>query len=388
MVTARSEVEKMVDISGFIRPHLKKVRPYVPGKPIAEVQRELGLSGEIVKLASNENTQGPSPLAIEAIKAALPDLWLYPEDSVYYLKRELAKYHDVPVNTIVVGNGAVEVIYLLAQAVLDPGDETIMGQPAFMIYEIMAQMHDATRIAVGHPDYKNDIASFADHISDRTKIIWIDNPNNPTGSYTSKSDIVDFLDIVDDRCIVVLDEAYQHFVDHPDLCDGIELFKQGRDNIVTLRTFSKVIGLAGVRCGYGIMHPELALMLDTLRINFSVNSLAQVAVLAALKDHEHMKKSRNAVIEGRKYLYGQFDELGLKYNETQGNYVWVDFGYDSKEINDFLLNEGVIIRPGWIFGCNTCARVSIGNQHQNELFIEKLKKALKAEVGKSGCMSV
>ncbi|MCX6647397.1 MAG: histidinol-phosphate transaminase [bacterium] len=382
MVTTRAEVEKMVDISSFIRPHLKKVHPYVPGKPIAEVQRDFGLTGEIVKLASNENTLGPSPLAIEAIKAELPNIWLYPENSVYYLKQELAKFHDVPVNTIVVGNGAVEVIYLLAQATLNPGDETIMGQPAFMIYEIMAQMHDATRIAIGHPDFKNDIGAFAEQITDRTKLIWIDNPNNPTGSYCPRSEVIDFLKKVDNRCIVVLDEAYQHFVDHPDLCDGTRLFKEGHENVVTLRTFSKVIGLAGIRCGYGIMHPELARMLDTLRINFSVNSLAQVAVIAALKDHEHMKKSRDAVIEGRKYLYGQFDMLGLKYNETQGNFIWVDFGYDSKEINDFLLHEGIIIRPGWIFGCSTCARVSIGNRHQNELFIEKLIKALQAGVGK------
>lgn len=378
----------MVDISGFIRPHLRKVQPYVPGKPIAEVQRELGLTGEIVKLASNENTLGPSPLAIEAIKAEVPNLWLYPEDSVYYLKKALSEYHGVPVESIVVGNGAVEVIYLLAQAVLNPGDETIMGQPAFMIYEIMAQAYDATRIAIGHPDYKNDLQAFAEHISDRTKIVWIDNPNNPTGSYCPKSEVVDFLEKVDNRCLVVLDEAYQHFVDHPDLCDGIELFKQGNDNVVTLRTFSKVLGLAGIRCGYGIMHPELALMLDTLRINFSVNSLAQVAVLAALKDSEHMQRSRNHVIEGKQYLYGQFKELGLNYYETQGNYIWVDFGYDAKEINDFILREGVIIRPGWIFGSPTCARVSIGNQHQNELFIEKLKKALQAGVGKSGHVSV
>jgi histidinol-phosphate aminotransferase len=378
----------MVDISGFIRPHLKKVRPYVPGKPIAEVQRELGLTGEIVKLASNENALGPSPLALEAIIKELPNIWLYPEDSVYYLKRELAKLHGVPVNSVVVGNGAVEVIYLLAQATLNPGDETIMGQPSFMIYEIMAQMHDATRIAIGHPDYKNDLRAFAEHISDRTKLVWIDNPNNPTGSYCSKSEVVEFLDKVGGRCLVVLDEAYQHFVDHPDLCDGTELFRKGYENLVTLRTFSKVIGLAGIRCGYGVMHPELALMLDTLRINFSVNSLAQVAVLAALKDHKHMEKSRQSVIDGRKYLYSQFNELGLKYYETQGNYIWVDFGYDAKEVNNFLLHEGIITRPGWIFGSPTCARVSIGNQHQNELFIEKLKKAIQAGVGKSGRVSV
>jgi len=373
----------MTDVLGFVHPHLLKVRPYVPGKPIAEVQRELGLTGEIVKLASNENTLGPSPFAIEAIREELPNLWLYPEDSVYYLKEALAELHGVPVQSIVVGNGAVEVIYLLAQAVLGPGDEAIMGQPSFMIYEIMSQMYDSTKIGVGHPDYRNDLKQFAEHINERTKIIWVDNPNNPSGTYEGRSEVLAFLEKVNSRALVVLDEAYQQFVDHEDKCDGTELYKEGHDNVVTLRTFSKIIGLAGLRCGYGVMHPDLAKMLDTLRIKFSVNSLAQVAVRAALKDTEHMENARQMVLDGRKYLYGQFDELGLKYNPTQGNYIWVDFGHDAKEINDFLLHEGVIVRPGWIFGAPTCARVSIGNQHQNEFFIDKLKKALAAGVGKS-----
>lgn len=378
----------MTDVLSFVHPHLLKVRPYIPGKPIAEVQRELGLTGEIVKLASNENTLGPSPMAIEAIKEELPNLWLYPEDSVYYLKQALSELHDVPVESIVVGNGAVEIIYLLAQAVLGPGDEAIMGQPSFMIYEIMSQMYDSTKIGVGHPDYRNDLKQFAEHVNERTKIIWVDNPNNPSGTYEGRTEVVSFLEKVNSRALVVLDEAYQQFVDHEDKCDGIELYKEGHDNVVTLRTFSKIIGLAGLRCGYGVMHPDLAKMLDTLRIKFSVNSLAQTAVLAALKDTEHMEKARRMVLEGRKYLYGQFDQLGLKYNPTQGNYIWVDFGHDAKEINDFLLHEGVIIRPGWIFGAPTCARVSIGSQHQNEFFIDKLKKAFEAGIGKSRQFSI
>jgi len=371
----------MADIAGFIRPHLFKVQPYIPGKPIDEVRRELGLEGEIVKLASNENTLGPSPMALEAIEKELGNLWLYPEDSVFHLKHALAELHDVPVESIVVGNGAIEVIYLLAQATLNPGDESIMGHPCFMMYPIMSQITDSTRIGVGHPDYRNDLRKFAEHLSDRTKIVWIDNPNNPTGSYEGKKEVERFLAQVDGRALVVLDEAYQQFVDHPDICDGIDLYKRGHENLVTLRTFSKIIGLAGIRCGYGVMHPALARMLDTLRIKFSVNSLAQAAVLAALKDKGHMEKSRRMVLEGRKYMYKQFDRLGLKYNITQGNFIWVDFGHDAREINDFLLREGVIVRPGWIFGAPTCARVSIGNPHENEFFMDRLKKALTAGVG-------
>ena len=371
----------MADIKRFIRPGLYKVQPYIPGKPIDEVRRELGLIGEIVKLASNENTQGPSPLAIEAIKKEVHNLWLYPEHSIFFLKRALSEYHEVPVESIVVGNGAVEVIYLLAQSVLQPGDEAIMGQPSFMIYEIMSQMFDSTRIAISHPDYKNDLDKFAEQVTDRTKIIWIDNPNNPTGSYSGRTDVIRLLEKVDGRALVVLDEAYFQFVDHPDICDGIELYKSGHENLVTLRTFSKILGLAGIRCGYGIMHPDLARMLDSLRITFSVNSLAQVAVLAALKDSEHMERSRRAVLEGREFFYRAFDKLGLKYNRTQGNFIWVDFGFDSMEINNYLLRQGVIVRPGWNFGAPTCARVSIGSHHENELFIEKLTDALAAKTG-------
>lgn len=377
------EVLQMSDITDFIRPHLKNVKPYVPGKPIQEVQRELGLTGEIIKLASNENTLGPSPLAIEAIKAELHNLWLYPEDSVFYLKETLAKHHEVPSEWVVVGNGAVEIIYLLAQALLAPGDEAIMGQPSFMIYEIMSQMHDSTKIGIGHPDWRNDLYAFAEQVTDRTKIIWIDNPNNPCGTYNGREELEYLINKVNNRALIVVDEAYFQFSDAPDYPDAIEYVKQGKF-VVALRTFSKIVGLAGLRCGYGIMDPRLAKVLESLRIKFSVNSLAQAAVLAALKDTEHMKRSRQMIIEGRKYFYENLDKMGLNYCKTQGNFIWIDFGNDAKEINNFLLKEGVIVRPGWIFGAPTCARVTISNEHDNAFFFDKLKKALAAGVGASG----
>jgi histidinol-phosphate aminotransferase len=236
-------------------------------------------------------------------------------------------------------------------------------------------MYDGTKIGVGHPDYRNDLKKFAENITDRTKIIWIDNPNNPTGTYCPKSEVDWLVEEVHGRAIVVLDEAYQHFVDHPDICNGVDYVKDGK-LVVALRTFSKVVGLAGLRCGYGVMDPKLAKVLESLRIKFSVNSLAQAAVLAALKDKAHIERSRRLVLEGRKFFYENLNAMGLRYNETQGNFVFVDFGYDSKEINNFLLHEGVIVRPGWVFGTPTCARVSIGTRHQNEFFFEKLKKAL------------
>jgi histidinol-phosphate aminotransferase len=347
----------------------------VPGKPIEEVKRELGLAGEIVKLASNENSLGPSPLAIKAIMEELPNLWLYPDDGVFYLKRALSELHDIPKDWIVVGNGAVEIIHLLGQACLAPGDEAVMGKPAFMMYEIMSQMCDSKAVQISHPDYKNDLNKFGQNVNERTRLIWIDNPNNPTGTHNTKKEVDELIREVNSRALIILDEAYCQFVDEPDFPDGVEYVKQGKA-VVALRTFSKVLGLAGIRCGYGIMHPDLARILDTLRINFSVNSLAQVAVLAALKDKEHMAKSRNMVIEGRKFFYENLDKLGLKYNKTQGNYIWIDFERDSREVNNFLLKEGIIIRPGWIFGAPTCARVSISRERDNAKFFKALKKAL------------
>jgi histidinol-phosphate aminotransferase len=369
----------MVDITDFIRPHLKKIKPYHPGKPIAELQRELGITSEIVKLASNENTLGPSPLAIEAVLEEAKNLWLYPEDSVFYLKEALSKYHDVPTDMIVVGNGAVEVIYLLAQALFAPGDEAIMGQPSFMIYEIMSQMHDGTKIGIGHPDWRNDLKTFGEHVSDRTKIIWIDNPNNPCGTYNGRAEVEDLIAKVNGRAVIVMDEAYIQFADAPDYPDAIEYVKQGK-TVVALRTFSKIVGLAGIRCGYGVMHPTLAKVLESLRIKFSVNSLAQAAVLASLKDTAHMARSRKMVIDGRNYFYERLDKLGLRYCRSQGNFIWIDFGHDSKELNSFLLREGVIVRPGWVFGAPSCARVSISTEHDNEFFFTKLKMALDANV--------
>ena len=366
----------LADIADFIRPHLRDVKPYIPGKPVQEVQRELGLSGKIVKLASNENPLGPSPLARQAILAELENLWLYPEDSVFYLKQALAGLHGVPVDTIVVGNGAVEVIYLLAQALLAPGDEAIMGQPAFMIYEIMSQMHAGTKIGVSHPEWRNDLEGFASRLSDRTKVIWVDNPNNPCGTYNGRQEVERLIAKVDGRALIVLDEAYIQFADAPDYPDGIEYVKQGK-LVVALRTFSKIVGLAGLRCGYGVMHPVLARTLESLRIKFSVSLLAQAAALAALKDREHMEKSRRMILEGRRFFYDRLDALGLKHCKTQGNFIWIDFGRDSQPISEALLRQGVIVRPGFVFGTPTCARVSISTEPDNAFFFDKLGEVLR-----------
>ncbi len=366
----------MSGVIGFVRPHLREIRPYIPGKPIAEVRRELGIEGQIVKLASNENRMGTSKLALEAIKAELDKLWLYPEDSVFYLREALAKFHGVPEDWIVIGNGAVEVIYLLAQALLGPGDEAIMGDPSFMIYAIMSQMNEAAAVQIGHPEHRNDLPAFVDAITPRTKIIWVDNPNNPTGTYVPRSQVEDFVAKTAGRAIVVLDEAYQQYVDHPELSDGIEMLKGGAEHVVVLRTFSKIVGLAGVRCGYGIMHPELASIVRSIRIKFSVNALAQAAALAALNDEDHIRNARDMILDGRTYFYGNLERLGLHYLKTQSNFVWIKLGPDSRALTEQLMTEGVIVRPGWIFGQPEWARVTISTEEENAFFFDKLERCL------------
>jgi histidinol-phosphate aminotransferase len=253
-----------------------------------------------------------------------------------------------------------------------------MGLPSFMIYAILCQTHQAEAVQISHPDYRNDLPAFVDHITDRTKVIWVDNPNNPTGAYVPKDEVDRFVRDVDGRAIVVLDEAYQQFVDHPEIGDGTEYIKEGVDNVVVLRTFSKIVGLAGVRCGYGIMHPELARTLGTIRIKFSVNALAQAAALASLDDTEHVERARQMVAAGRTFFYGQLDAMGLRYNRTQGNFIWIEFGPHGREICNRLMALGAIVRPGWIFEAPEWARVSISTESDNAFFFEKLRIALQS----------
>jgi len=365
----------MDDVSYFVHPHLLKVRPYVPGKPIQEVQRELGLTGKIIKLASNEIATGPSPLAIDAIREELHNIHMHPEDSVFYLKKALSEHFDIPTEYIVVGNGSVELIHLISQAILGPGVEAIMGKPSFMIYEIMGQVHDSTNVMVHHPEFRNDLDGFGKRVTDRTRIIWIDNPNNPTGTYCSKKEVEGLIREVDGRGLVVLDEAYYSYIDVADFPDAISYVRKGLP-VILLRSFSKTAGLAGIRCGFGFMDPKLVKIVDMLRPNFSVNSLAQAAGVAALKDADHFKKCRKMVLEGRKYFYENLDRIGVRYFKTQSNFVWIDFGFDAKVVYESLLQEGVIIRPGWIFGFPNFARVSVSIEEENEMFFKALEKVL------------
>jgi histidinol-phosphate aminotransferase len=283
-----------------VPPHVQRLKPYVPGKPIEEVEREYGLT-DILKLASNENPLGPSPRALEAVRAALSGLALYPDGSCYALVRALARHWEVRPENLAVGNGSDEIIHYLGVAFLRPGDEVLTGDPSFVRYEAAAVLNEAEYVAVPLREHRFDLEAMAERLSARTRIVFIANPNNPTGTMVSKAEVERFLDHCPEQALVVLDEAYYEYVDDPAYPQSLDYVREGR-NVVVLRTFSKIYALAGLRVGYGIARPEIIQALHQVREPFNVNSLAQAAAIASLEDPEQVLRSRRANLEGRDYL--------------------------------------------------------------------------------------
>ncbi|SHG61098.1 histidinol phosphate aminotransferase apoenzyme [Thermosyntropha lipolytica DSM 11003] len=356
------------------RKEIFRLKPYVPGKPIEEVKRELGIE-DIIKMASNENPLGPSPLAVEKIKETLDKIHFYPDSNNFYLKQKLAGHIGIGEECILIGNGSDELLKLLAEAFLTPEDEVVFGDPSFVEYEFTATIMGAKCIAVPLNDFRHDLKAMLDAVTPRTKIVYVCNPNNPTGTYSTRDEIKDFMDKIREDVLVVFDEAYYEYVDAPDYMSGIEYVKAGR-NAIVLRTFSKIYGLAGLRVGYGITTPAIAQAVERVTEPFNVNLLAQVAAEAALDDKEHLEESRQLNLEGKKYLYSRFEEMGLRYVPTQANFIFVDTGRDCREVFKKLLQLGIIIRTGDIFGFPTFIRVTIGTPEENKRFIEGLKKVL------------
>ena len=372
----------MADYSDLIRPNIKKVKPYVPGKPIDELRRELKLECEIYKMASNENDLGPSPKAVEAIKEAAGSIHFYPDDSCFYFKQAISEKFDVVPDMIHVTAGGVEMLYNVALTLLGPGDEAVMAKPTFMVYPILSQLCDAKSVVVAVDNYRHDLLKMADAITDRTKIIWVANPCNPTGTYNNAEEVDEFIRAVDDRCLILFDEAYAEFVDTDDYPNTIEYLVKGR-RICIMRTMSKTLGLAGVRIGYSFCDPELVKYLATIRTNFSVNSLAQAAALAALNDEEHLRRGFELVKESRAFFYRELDRLGLDYLPTQTNFIFMDFKRDSSGLSDALMHRGFLVRPGWVFGTPNHMRVSFLSMKMNKRFIEALEDVLEEEAIKN-----
>ncbi|MCS7462484.1 histidinol-phosphate transaminase [Paenibacillus doosanensis] len=348
---------------------------YKPGKPMEEVKRELGLT-EVIKLASNENPFGCSPKAKEAIIAHVDQTSIYPDGGAVDLTNAVAAHFGVEANQVIFGAGSDEIILMLARAYFVPGDETIMASPTFPQYKHNAEIEGAVCIEVPCIDGYHDLQGMLDKVSERTKIIWLCNPNNPTGTMHSHQEVVDFLNKVPSHVLVVLDEAYAEYNVSGQYPDSIGLVKQYK-NVITLRTFSKIYGLATLRIGYGIGHPEVIKSINQVREPFNTTGFAQKAALAALQDEQFIADCRETNARGIKYLSAQFDELKLSYYPAHGNFVMVDVERPGGLVFEALLRKGVIVRhdPGW--GMPTMLRVTVGSQEQNEKFIGALQSALK-----------
>ncbi|ULL15579.1 histidinol-phosphate transaminase [Paenibacillus sp. H1-7] len=347
---------------------------YKPGKPMEEVKRELGLT-EVIKLASNENPFGCSPKAKEAIIASVEQTSIYPDGGAVELTNAVAAHFGVESNQVIFGAGSDEIILMLARAFFVPGDETIMASPTFPQYKHNAEIEGAVCIEVPCVDGYHDLQGMLSKVNERTKIIWVCNPNNPTGTMNTHQEIVDFINAVPEHVLIVLDEAYAEYNVSGQYPDSIGLVYQYK-NVITLRTFSKIYGLASLRIGYGIGHPDVIKSINQVREPFNTTSFAQKAAVAALADEQFIADCREANAKGIVYLSAQFDELKLNYYSAHGNFIMVDVERPGNAVFEGLLRKGIIVRhdPGW--GLPTMLRVTVGSQEQNEKFIGALKQVL------------
>ena len=354
------------------KPSIDTIQPYQGGKPIEEVRRELGITTDIIKLASNENPLGPSPLAMQAISESVTQVHLYPDGNAYYLKEDLAEYVGISAEHLILGNGSNDVLQLVAEAYVAPDDEVIYAAGAFVVYSLVTKLCSATAVVVPMVSHTHDLSAMAAAITDKTKVIFVANPNNPTGTMVTADETAAFMERVPDDVLVVFDEAYYEYVDRSDYPQTLPYVLEGRNFIIT-RTFSKIYGLAGLRIGYGIAPPPLIETLNRVRQPFNCSLVGQAAARAALKDTAHVTESREQNAVGRTFLYDAFDNMGLRYVETEGNFIMLHLEQSGADVADALLKEGVIVRPIAGYGYPNAVRVTIGTQRENEKFIKALK---------------
>lgn len=353
---------------------VQQLIPYKPGKPIEELERELGLD-RIIKLASNENPLGPGKKALEAIQSALPQLALYPDGSGYNLKKTLSRKFAVDARQITLGNGSNEILELIARAFLTPELDVIFSQHAFAVYPIVTQAVGATAVVVPALNYGHDLAGMLQKVTEKTRVVFIANPNNPTGTWLSQTELQRFIDALPETCLCVLDEAYFEFVGNRNQVNSISWLEK-YPNLIITRTFSKAYGLAGLRVGYSFSSPEIADILNRVRQPFNNNMLALVAAEAALEDSEHLLKTLKVNEQGMLQLTEGFKNLGLSWIPSAGNFVSVDLNEPAEPIYEALLRKGVIVRPVANYEMPHHLRVSIGTSEENQLFLQALTDSL------------
>ena len=354
--------------------YILAIKPYKPGKPLEELEREYGIVDSI-KLASNENPLGPSPMAVKAIQSAIGKLHRYPDGSGHDLIQKISEYFGLSPHNIVLGNGSDEIIGMLACALLRPGDESVLPRPSFLMYEIMVRSAGAIPVPVPLTTLAIDLDDMQERITSKTRMVFLCNPNNPTGSIVSKKDFENFLKKIPPEVVVVVDEAYIEFVRNQNCARSIEYLDNARP-LVTLRTFSKVYGLAGLRIGYGIMPEEIAGLLNRVRQPFNANSLAQVGAIAALEDKAFLEKVVTLVHEGLDFLYDALDRLGVNYFPTQTNFFLIDVAKDADEVFESMLRQGVTVRSMTSYGYPRYIRITDGLHKENVRFIKALEKSL------------
>jgi histidinol-phosphate aminotransferase len=354
-----------------IPPNISQIEPYKPGKPEEELMRELNLD-RVIKLASNENCLGPSPMALEAMQQAASKTHRYPDGSGYYLRKALAKKLNVDFPKIILGNGSTDLVNMIARTYLEPGDNTIAADQTFLMYKIATLTMNATCVQVPLLNFKCDLAAMAKAVNPRTKIVYLANPNNPTGTISTWAELENFLSELPGRVLLVLDEAYFDYVEDNEYPDGI-LFLDKYPNVIVLRTFSKVYGLAGIRMGYGIACEEIIENLNRVRSPFNTNVLAQSAALAALEDHNHVTRSRNTNREERRFLEEGLSRLGVPFVPSVANFILIPIEQATK-IYEALLHQGIIVRPMNSFHMQEGLRVTIGKHEENVAFLNALSK--------------
>ncbi|TLD70093.1 histidinol-phosphate transaminase [Phragmitibacter flavus] len=362
-----------MNVWNHANPQLKDLVTYKPGKPIEELARERGMQpGDIIKMASNENPLGPSPKAVAAMTEALSQAHIYPDGFGFKLRDAIAKKFDVGIGQVVLGNGSNEIIEFIGHAFLKPGDNIVTAEHAFVVYKLMATLFGAETIEVPDPGFVHDLDAMLAAITPETKELFIANPNNPTGTMVSMEALERFMDQVPDHVVVVIDEAYYEFVPEPP--DTMKFVREGR-NVILLRTFSKIQGLAGLRIGYGIGPEELIGVLHKTRQPFNANSIAQAGAVAGLLDNDHQETTRRITDEGRTYFQTEFERLGLKYVPSFANFVLVHVG-DGDAIFQKMLDKGVIVRAMAEYKLPEWVRISVGTMEQNRRCIATLEQVL------------
>ena len=365
----------MKEFMRFARPGILELQPYKPGKPAEELELERGIT-DALKLASNENPRGLSPMVSAALTKAKIDLPRYPDGNALLLKQRLEIFLGKGSSCITIGNGSNEVLELLARVFLGPETESIVSEHAFVVYSLVTKALGGKVIEVPAKDYGQDLDATIDAITERTRIIFIANPNNPTGTWVSKSALTTFLEQIPEDIVVVLDEAYFEYVLEPEYPNGLNLIEKYA-NLVVTRTFSKAYGLAGLRIGYAISHPDIADLLNRVRQPFNVNSLSMAAALVALNDQDYVSETVRLNSEGMAFLTQACSGVGIAYIESVGNFLTIDVGVDAAPIYEALLDEGIIVRPISVYGLPKHLRVTVGLPEENARCFAALCKVLK-----------